>query len=121
MYQVIWQEENKIEIALDGELTVGEFQQVIHQLESLCTMYPHIHVLFDAFNLKKYEFKIMLDEYELYRKYKDHLRRVALVSDRKFEVFLVNQLNKFLDTELRTFEGSRVKEARKWIFPSKLP
>lgn len=42
MYQVIWQEGNKIEFALEGELTANDFQQVIHQLESLCTMNPHI-------------------------------------------------------------------------------
>jgi len=121
LYQVIWQEENKIEIALEGTLTVAEFQQVIHQLESLCTMYPHIHVLFDAVHLEKYDFKIILDEYELYRNYKAHLKRVALVSDRKFEMFLMKQLSKFLETEFRTFEGERIEEARKWIFPSKLP
>lgn len=121
MHQVIWHEENKIEIALEGELTAEDFKQAVHQIESLCTMHPHIHVLFDAVNLQKYDFKIILDELELYKKYKDHLKRVAVVSDRKFEVFLLRQLDKFTKTEFRTFDSSQVNEARKWIFPSKLP
>lgn len=121
MYQVIWQEDNKIEIALSDELTADEFREVIHQLESLCTMYQDLHVLFDAANLKHYAFKILLDEFEFYKKYKSHLKRVALVSDRPFESFLLEQFNKFSDTEFKTFDNGEIEKARRWIFPSRLP
>ncbi len=121
MYQVVWQEGEKIEIGLDGELTQDEFRQVIHQLQSLCTGNHKINVLFDASNLDKYDFKIMLDEYEFYQKYKTHLQRVALVSDSKFADFAMNTFNKFTDTEFRKFSPDEIEQARKWIFPSRLP
>lgn len=121
MYQVIWQEDDKIEIALSGKLTSEEFAQVIHQLESLCTMKPHINVLFDAGDIENYDFKIILDEFDFYKKYKNHLNRVALVSDRKFESYLLNQFNKFTNTEFKTFPDNEIEQARKWIFPSRLP
>lgn len=121
MYQVIWQDGNKIEIALSGQLTNEEFTQVIHQLESLCTMNPHINVLFDAVDIENYDFKIILDEFDFYKKYKNHLNRVALVSDRKVESFLVSQFNKFTNAEFKTFQDSEIEQARKWIFPSRLP
>lgn len=121
MYQVIWQEDNKIEFAFEGALTADEFQQVIHQMESLCTMHPQIHVLFDAMTLEKYDFKILLDEFDFYKKYKNHLNRVALVSDKKFAKFLLDQFNKLTQTEFKSFDTSQIDEARKWIFPSKLP
>jgi len=121
MYQVIWQEEEKIEIGLDGELTSDEFTQVIHQLESLCAMYPNINILFDASQLDKYNFKLVIDEFDFFKKYKNHLHRVALVSDSKFAEFVLNTFNKFTDAEIKSFPIEQVEEARKWIFPSRLP
>lgn len=121
MYQVIWQEGEKIEIALDDELTSGEFAQVIHQLESLCTMHANINVLFDATHLQKYDFKIILDEFDFFKKYKNHLHRVALVSDSRFAEFVLNMFNKFTDTEFKSFATEQIEDARKWIFPSRLP
>lgn len=121
MYQVVCYEEDKIEISLRDELTGDEFRQVIHQLESLCTMYPSINVLFDNTDLERYEFKVILEEFDFYKEYKNHLNRVAMVSDRKFETFILGQFNRFTDTEFRTFEEGQIEEARKWIFPSRLP
>ncbi|MEJ2545772.1 MAG: PRC-barrel domain-containing protein [Calditrichaceae bacterium] len=88
MYQVIAQETNRIEIALDGELTKDDFMEVIHQLESLCKTFGPINVLLDATHLNKYDFKILIDELSFYQNYKDQLQRVAVVSDRKFELFV---------------------------------
>ncbi len=121
MYQIIYQEENKIEISIRDELTVDDFKQVIHQLESLCTSHTSINVLFDAAGLKKYDFKIVIKEYDFFTKYKSYLKRVALVSDRQFEKFLVNIFSVFTDIEFKTFKEDQIAEARKWIFPSRLP
>jgi hypothetical protein len=121
MYQVVWQDEHKIEITLSGELTVDEFRQVIHQLESLCAMYPGIHVLLDASSLQKYEIKLILDEYDFYKKYRSHLKRVALVSDKAVETFLFDKLNKFTETDFKSFDTEDIEAARAWIFPSRLP
>lgn len=121
MYQVIYQDGPQIEFSLHGDLTEDEFKQVIHQLESLCTMHQEINVLFDAQGLEKYQFKIFLEEFDFYKKYRNHLKRVAFVSDRKFETFMINQFNKFSGTEFKPFQNNQIEEARKWIFPSRLP
>jgi len=121
MYEVIWQEEGKIEFLFSGELTADEFKQVIHQLESLAAMYPKINVLFDASGLERYDFKIYLEEFEFYKRYKSHLNRVAIVSDSTFPVFLTEAFNKFTDTEFATFPTKKIDDARKWVFPSPLP
>jgi hypothetical protein len=121
MYQVIYQEDNKIEIALSGDLSKDEFIQVMHQLESLGVANSDINVLFDATNLKQYDFKIILDELDFYKNYKDLLQRVGIVSDLKFESFLLSQLNKLTDVEFKSFSPDQIESARKWIFPSKLP
>jgi hypothetical protein len=121
LYEVIWQDANRIEILLAEHLTADEFQQVIHQLESLCTAHPHINVLLDAGRLHKYDFDVVLENYSFFKDYKTHLQKVALVSDSKFQAFLLDKFNKFTDTEFRTFRDDEIEEARDWIFPSRLP
>lgn len=121
MYQVIYQEEDKIEIGLSGTLEEGEFIQVIHQLESLCTMHPKINVLFDASELDSFPVNMMIENTDFYKEYKDHLHRVAFVSDKKFQNLMVKFFNQFSDAEIKSFDTGNVEEARKWIFPTKLP
>jgi hypothetical protein len=95
--------------------------QVIHQLESLCASHSQIFVLFDASELQKYDFTIIIDEYDFYKKYQKSLKRLAVVSDLTFETFILKQLGRMSDTEFKTFAPEQVAQARKWIFPSKLP
>ncbi len=121
MYNVFWQEQNKIEITLSDHLTQSDMEQVIHQLESLSAMYQEIDVLLDAGQVTKYDFRIILENYDFYKRYKDHLNKVAVVSDQKFASFLMNQLNKLSASEFRQFADDEIEQARKWIFPSRLP
>jgi len=110
MQEVVWQDGNKIEIIVWGELTEDEFRQVIHQLESLCTAHPKINVLLDAGGLEKADFQVGIEEYKSYRDYKKHLNRVAVVSDSRFESFLTNWFNKFTEAEFRVFLINRPRK-----------
>lgn len=121
MFHVVFQEENKIELALNDTLTKEEFTQIIHQLESLCRTFGPINVLFDASQLAVYDFKILIDEFSFFREFNDKVQRIALVSDMKFETFLANLFKGFIDMELKTFKPGDIESARKWIFPSPLP
>ena len=121
MQEVVWQEKNSIEIIMWDDVTDDEFKQIIHQLESLCAANPKINVLLDAGGLKSVPSKLIIDEYDFYKKYKNHLERVAVVSDSKFESIMTNLFNKFTDAEFKVFPNNQTEEARKWIFPSRLP
>lgn len=121
MYNVYWQDTNKIEFTLNGELTEEEFRQIIHHIESLSTTYNDVNVLLDAANLEKFNFKTVLAETEFYKRYKQHLKKFAIVSDSKFGSFMLDILNPFTDTEFKTFNNGQIEEARKWIFPPRLP
>lgn len=121
MQEVVWQDKNSIEIIVWDDLKESEFKQVIHQLESLCVAYPKINVLFDAGGLKSSEFKMAFDEYDFYKKYKDHLARVAVVTDSIFEKAMTGLFNQFTGTDFRVFSNEETDKARQWIFPSRLP
>jgi hypothetical protein len=118
---VYYQEQNKIELVISDKLTRDEFLQIIHQIESLCSMYGEVDILLDASLVKEYDFTIALDELDFYKRYHDKLRKVAIVSDDQFSKFLLNLFNKFTKTEFKTFSGDQIEQARKWIFPSRLP
>lgn len=121
MQEVVWQEKNSIEIIIWDDLTEDEFKQVIHQLESLCTAHPKINVLLDAGGLKSAPPKLIIDEYDFYKKYKQHLDKIAVVSDSKFELIMTSLFNQFTEAEFKVFPNDKTEEARKWIFPSRLP
>jgi hypothetical protein len=121
MQEVVWQEDNKIEIILYDNVTLEDFKNVIHQLESLCAQNQKINVMIDAVAVKKYDFKVMMEEYDFYKKYRNHLNRVAIVSDSKFQLFLTKLFSDFSETEIKAFTNEEVETARKWIFPSRFP
>ncbi|MCB0282059.1 MAG: STAS/SEC14 domain-containing protein [Calditrichae bacterium] len=121
MQQVIYHEQNNLEMAISGKVSKEDFIQVIHQWESLCQMYPKINILLDAADTKSFDFKILWDEYDFYKKYKTHLDRFALVTDGKTEKMIMSQLDKFSDADFKTFPVADVEDARKWIFRSRLP
>lgn len=121
MHEVVWQEDNKIEISLWGDLKENEFAEVFHQLESLAAAHPKINVLIDAGGIERYDIGMTFEQYDFYKEYKNRLDKVALVSERPFEQFMTKILNKFSDTTFRAFSNAETDAARKWIFPSRLP
>ena len=121
MHEVVWQEGNSIEIIVWDELTRKEFKEVLHQLESLCSGNREINVMLDAGGLNKAEVSALKDEYDFYKKYQNHLARVALVTDDRFKQFLAGIFAKFSDLDMRVFTNEQTDEAREWIFPSRLP
>lgn len=121
MHEVVWQEGNSIEIIVWEELTRKELKEVLHQLESLCSGNREINVMLDAGGLNQAEVSALKDEYDFYKKYQNHLARVALVTDDRFKQFLGGIFAKFSDLELRVFTNEQTDEAREWIFPSRLP
>ncbi len=121
MQEVVWQDGNSIEISLWDTLTVEEFKQVVHQLESLCTAHPKINVMIDAGGLDGTEKGIISEQYDFFKNYKDHLERVAVVTDNRFEQFFTSMFNLFTDVEIKVFPNKKTDDAVAWIFPSRLP
>lgn len=121
MYRVIYQDQGSLEIVIDGVLTRDDFKEVIHQLESLCTTFKKINVLFDLGRLERYGTKIVIEEYGFYRDHKEALGRVAIVSDSRLADAFTRIFARFVDMQLKLFPTDRIEEARRWIFPTKLP
>ncbi|MBD3375167.1 hypothetical protein GF406_09040 [candidate division KSB1 bacterium] len=121
MYQVAYQQEHKIEIVLSDVVTTDEFQQVIHQLESLAKAHQHLNVLIDAVDVKSFGAKVMWEQYEFFKNYKSHLQRLAVVSDSSMHKKIQELFFKFTDTEFRLYSSDELEKARAWIFPSRLP
>ena len=121
MYQVAYQEQHKIEIVLSDVVTTDEFQQVIHQLESLAKAHQNLNLLIDAVDVKSFGAKVMWEQYEFFKNYKSHLQRLAVVSDSSMHKKIQELFFKFTDTEFKLYSSDELEKARAWIFPSRLP
>ena len=121
MYATIKQDTNRIEIMLTDKFTEDEFTQVIHQLESLCTMYQNVSVLLDGIAIKEIDFQVEPGEFELYRKYPSHIERIAILAHELRKGFFLDFFKPFRETEVKCFPPEKEKKARDWVFPSKLP
>ncbi len=121
MYRVAYQEQHKIEIVLSDVVTTDEFQQVIHQLESLAKAHQNLNVLIDAGDVKSFGAKVMWEQYEFFKNYKSHLQRLAVGSDSSLHKKIQELFFRFTDTEFKLYSSDELKEACAWIFPSRLP
>lgn len=121
MQEVVWQERNNIEIQLYENVSVEDMQNAVHQLESMCSQHDKVNVLLDTGGMDDYDPKIIQEHARFYEKYKDKLNRFALVSESGFQRFILDQIGKIADTDIRTFSNAETEKAREWIFPSRLP
>ena len=121
MQEVVWQEQNNIEIQLYNKVSVEDMKSAVHQLESLCAQHDRVNVLLDTGGMDDYDPEIVKEHAEFYRKYKGKLNRFAVVSENDFQRFLLETFDEVSDTEIRTFTNAETDEARQWIFPARLP
>ena len=121
MYQVIYQYQENIEIALSDQVSKDEFLQVLHQLESLIVTYNKINVLLDTSDLANLDFDIMKDEMSFFKNKENYLARIAVVTEKASETIILNIFDKLTNTDIRTYTPGDYDEAVKWIFPPKLP
>lgn len=121
MYYVYFQDTDKIEMVLSGEIAQEEYQQVMHQLESLSVMYPNINVLLDTTEVSGYDVAVFKTELDFFTRYKQHLDRIAIVTSGAMRKLALETVNRMVDTDIRVFEPKEIEAARKWIFPSRLP
>jgi hypothetical protein len=121
MYQVVFQEQESMELGIDGKLDRKQYDQMIHQLESLITTFGRINVLLDLTNLEDYDKSLAIDDVKFYREHKDSLGRVAVVAGDTVARFFTALFEKFTETEVRHFQAEELEQARSWIFRSNLP
>lgn len=121
MIYTYFQEENKIELVMSGNITRDEFQQLTHQIESLCAMYPDVNVLLDATAVETYDFRIVLDEFKFLKNNEKRMDTVTIVSDRAVFTYMSAVLNRILDMKIIHFPADQLRKARDIVFPSRLP
>ncbi len=120
MYKVTWQKDYGIEILLKDELNGTEFGDIIHQLESLASMYPEINILLDASELHHHDIETIEEEKGFFDEYGKKIKRIAVVADAKFPVLVLDRFRGMDNAEFRTFTNDQIEDARKWAFPSPL-
>ena len=107
---------NSIEFSLDDDLLTPNFEQILKHLAIMCAKYPKIYVFLNASKRGRYTCHLKIEEYDLFKKYRTSLSRVAVASDAKFYSFIADLFNPFFATEFRYYFHTQLNEAREWIF-----
>lgn len=111
----IIKDKNTIGFLLSGYLTGNDFVHVIHDIELLCHKQDSVNVLFETENLKTHDFKLNLKDFDLYKKYRSCIKKIAVIHEDGQAPFVGEQFCDFKDTEIRVFEYWQIEEAQKWI------
>jgi hypothetical protein len=83
--------------------------------------YDKINVPPDAGGVTGYNPQNAFQKFDFYRKHKIHLDCTALISRDDFQQSFLRRLDRSADTDMKRFLNEGTDEARKWIFPSRLP
>ena len=118
MVKLVKQRLNSVEFNLDDDLLTPDFEKILTHLASICAKYPKVDVLLDASRRGQYTCNLIIEEYDLFKKYRNSLNRIAVASDAKFYSFITDLFHPFFATDFRYFFHNQVKEAREWIFRS---
>lgn len=106
---------NTIGFLLSGYLTGNDFVNIIHDIELLCKEQDFVHVLFETEDLKAHDFRLSLRDFDLYKKYRACIKKIAVVHEGGQAPFISEQFRHFTSTEIRVFGNQQIEEARKWI------
>ena len=116
MIKPVKQQLNSVEFSLDDDLLTPDFEEILKHLTTMCAKYPKIDVLINASKRGQYTCNLIIEEYDLFKKYKNRLNRVAVASDAKFYSFITDIFSSFYAAEFRYFFDGEVENAREWIF-----
>ena len=111
----ILKNKNTVGFLLSGNLTGNDFINIIHDIESLCHEQDNVHILFKTNDLREHDFIINIKKFDLYRKFRRCIKKIAVVHEGKRAPFIKEQFGCFSDTNIRNFGFQQIEEANQWI------
>lgn len=111
----IFKNKNTIGFLLSGNLNGNDFIHVIHDIELICAEQESVHVLFETEDIKTHDFKLNMQDFDLYRKYRDKVKMIAVVHEENEAPFIMEKFRAFKQTQFKIFGKQKIKEALNWI------
>ena len=108
-------EKNVLGFALKGKIVDADYQQLISKLRTITAKEESICILFELNDLQSISPKASLDDIELALKFKNNIRKFAIVGGEKWEKELAKLYKIFIGTEVKYFPSDNTSEAQEWF------
>jgi hypothetical protein len=104
-----------VEVEMIGKLTHGDYLEFMPELDRLVQKCGKLRVLFEMIDFHGWDTAAAWDEIKLDIKHFNHLERMAMVGDKKWEKGLTFFARPFTTAEVRYFDRADIAAARTWL------
>jgi hypothetical protein len=104
-----------LEAQISGKLIHGDYERLSPEFEKLVKQHGKISVLFEMVDFHGWEAAALWDDIKFDVKHFDHIERLAMVGDRKWEKGMSKFCGVLTTAKIHYFDRSEMDEARQWV------
>ncbi len=114
--QITEKNEGKIlEARIIGKLDHQDYQHFVPEFEQLVKKHGKIHVLVEMVDFHGWKGTALWDDIKLDLKHFNHIERLAMVGEKKWEKGMSVVCKPFTTAKIRYFDRADIVEARTWL------
>ncbi len=100
---VIEEEKDLLKVHVYGEMTIDDFREFENAVTSELTQFDHVNLLFDLSNMTGFSLDVALEEARFSRAHARDYRRIAVVTDNQWLVWVTWIAGAFVDADVQRF------------------
>ena len=104
-----------VKVIAAGKLTRESYRLFIPELDNLVKKHRIIRLMFEMIEFDGWTLGAVWDDLKFGCKHFNHIERIAIVGDRKWEKAMATVCKPFTRAKVRYFDISEIDEAEKWI------
>ena len=108
-------DQNVIYTIAEGELTDEDYDRIIPLLQEKVRSFGKIRWYFEMRDFEGWSLSAMWRDIKFDFSNEEHIEKVAMVGDKKWERELTQLMKPFTDAEIKFFETEDRQEAQNWI------
>jgi len=104
-----------VKVIAAGKLTRNSYRSFTPELDSQVKKHGKIRLLFEMIEFDGWTMGAVWDDLKFGCKHFNHIERIAIVGDRKWEKAMATVCKPFTRAKVRYFDISEIDEAENWI------
>ena len=106
---------NIVCVTASGKLTDDDYDRFVPQMEDLIKQWGRLRMLFEMKDFHGWELGAVWEDLKFDFKHFGHIKRLAMVGDKKWEEYLATFCGPFTAAEVEYFDRSEMEEAQDWL------
>ena len=106
---------NIVLVSATGTLTDDDYDEWVPRMEKLIDRWGRLRMIFDMTACDGWDLSGAWEEFKFEAKHRDHIKRVAVIGNRKWTERMSKASGLITGAEVKFFEPGAADEAREWI------